>query len=246
MTIEIIEILRRANQGMTEPFICRADDGRTYFVKGKKATKKGLINEFLGSKLGEFFGIPVPENKVLWSDPDFLKSTEFYNPEFSDLGTGSVFGSLRVEDASEINFFDIQFVPKHEMERIVVFDCWVRNSDRTLTVYGGNPNLLWNVSKQKIFAIDHNLAFDGDLTKADLAQHIFIDSMRGLVDDEAKREQFTEKFRVCYAELDGLFDEIPDDWLYVDAERSIATNYDFDRVRAMLSAGWGERFWDDF
>ena len=33
-SVVIEEILRRANQGMTWPFVCRGDDGALYYVKG--------------------------------------------------------------------------------------------------------------------------------------------------------------------------------------------------------------------
>lgn len=43
MTVEIVEILRRSEQGMTKPFICRGDDGEIYFVKGQNAGHRSLF-----------------------------------------------------------------------------------------------------------------------------------------------------------------------------------------------------------
>lgn len=34
MSLEIVEIMGRAQQGVTQPFICRGEDDQVYFVKG--------------------------------------------------------------------------------------------------------------------------------------------------------------------------------------------------------------------
>ena len=44
MTLEVVEIIGRSKQGFTKPYICRCDDGEIYFVKGRSATRRGLIN----------------------------------------------------------------------------------------------------------------------------------------------------------------------------------------------------------
>ena len=33
MSVTIVEVLRRADQGMTRPFLCRGDDDVLYYVK---------------------------------------------------------------------------------------------------------------------------------------------------------------------------------------------------------------------
>ena len=45
MSLVIVEVIERSIQGRTEPYICRGDDGEVYFVKGRSATRRGLINE---------------------------------------------------------------------------------------------------------------------------------------------------------------------------------------------------------
>lgn len=42
-TVVIEEVLGRSTQGVTEPFICRGDDGETYYVKGYGAGRRSLI-----------------------------------------------------------------------------------------------------------------------------------------------------------------------------------------------------------
>ncbi|MFV0575553.1 MAG: HipA family kinase [Vibrio sp.] len=50
--ISIDEIIRKMNQGLTEPYLCRADDNRKYVVKGSNALCSGLVKEWLVAHLG--------------------------------------------------------------------------------------------------------------------------------------------------------------------------------------------------
>jgi hypothetical protein len=57
---------------------------------------------------------------------------------------------------------------------LLVFDWWVENADRSLSPHGGNPNLLWRASENKLLVIDHNLAFDADFDEASFfTTHVF-------------------------------------------------------------------------
>jgi len=47
--ITITEILGRAEQGMTRPFVCRGDDWMTYYVKGAYAGLRSLCCEWVAS-----------------------------------------------------------------------------------------------------------------------------------------------------------------------------------------------------
>ncbi|MFC7207599.1 HipA family kinase [Comamonas endophytica] len=43
-TVEIEEVLDRARRGVTEPLICRGDDGQVYFVQGRSAGRRSLVS----------------------------------------------------------------------------------------------------------------------------------------------------------------------------------------------------------
>jgi hypothetical protein len=60
-TVVIEEVMGRSTQGMTEPFICRGDDGETYYVKGHGAGRRSLIAEWVAGHLATAFGLPVAE-----------------------------------------------------------------------------------------------------------------------------------------------------------------------------------------
>lgn len=64
--LEITEIIQRADQGRTKPFLCRASDEKMYYVKGRAATTSGLIKEWLGAQFSQSFGLPTPESKIVY------------------------------------------------------------------------------------------------------------------------------------------------------------------------------------
>jgi hypothetical protein len=62
--LEIIELIRPADQGRTTPFLCRASDNQYYYIKGYAATISGLIKEWLGAHLAKSFDLPVPPFQI--------------------------------------------------------------------------------------------------------------------------------------------------------------------------------------
>lgn len=100
MPVEIVEILRRSEQGRTRPFLCRGDDGHTYFVKGRGAGLRSLIIEWLCGHLALAFGLPVAEFELV-EVPEALVDTQLL-PEAGDLGAGPAFGSRVFPHVQEI------------------------------------------------------------------------------------------------------------------------------------------------
>lgn len=92
MAVEIVEVVRRSDQGVTRPFICRGDDGEVYFVKGKDAGRRSQICQWVAGRLAVLMGLPVaPFQQV--SVPEAL--AEFNaGTQLDGLGAGMAFGSL--------------------------------------------------------------------------------------------------------------------------------------------------------
>lgn len=59
MTVEIVEVIRRSEQRITRPFICRGKDGQTYFVEGKFAGPRSLVCEWIAGSLAKRVGLPI-------------------------------------------------------------------------------------------------------------------------------------------------------------------------------------------
>ncbi len=59
MTVQIIEVIRRSEQGVTQPYICRGDNDKIYFVKGIGAGRRSQICEWVAGNLGLVLGLPI-------------------------------------------------------------------------------------------------------------------------------------------------------------------------------------------
>lgn len=56
-------------------------------------------------------------------------------------------------------------MPEDTRRRVLLFDWWVRNGDRTLFDFGGNPNLFWANTTLGLIVLDFNLSFDNQLVE---------------------------------------------------------------------------------
>ena len=58
-TLQVTEIMRRLEQGMTRPFLVRAEDDVLYVAKGRETTQRGLIAEWICAHLAQQLGLQV-------------------------------------------------------------------------------------------------------------------------------------------------------------------------------------------
>lgn len=158
-TPQITQIIRRSDQGATRPFVCRADDGYVYFVKGHSASTGERIREWMGTHLAQAFGLPVPPMRLLEIPTTLFKSLDVETAR--DLGQGYAVGSRQASAVSELRHDEIPLIPADVQQAILLFDYWVQNEDRTLSALGGNPNLLLNKATSELFAIDYNQTTTG-------------------------------------------------------------------------------------
>src|SRR5262245_25457640 len=100
MTVQVTEIISRSVQGITRPFLCRADDGRLYYVKGNGAGRRALIAEWIGRHLGQRLGLPIPAFRQAIIPADLLQYST--REDISELGAGVGFGSQFVENMDEL------------------------------------------------------------------------------------------------------------------------------------------------
>jgi hypothetical protein len=70
VSVEIVEIMGRSEQGVTRPFICRGDDGHVYFVKGRGAGMRSLICEWIAGQLGRRLGLPIAPFEIVEVGPE--------------------------------------------------------------------------------------------------------------------------------------------------------------------------------
>lgn len=217
--IRIVEIISRSEQGITRPFLCRGDNGKQYFVKASGAGRRALIAEWISGKVGSEIGLPIPPFEKVDISPDLIRFSA--RDDIHDLGAGIGFASERVENVDELSYVFIEQVEPELRARILLFDWWIRNGDRTLTENGGNPNLLWQHLTRKLSVIDQNLAFDGADTSGFWDEHIFAR------DWELWSEEFQQKaikeMRNGLRKLDQWWHEMPGSWLEVESGLTLDT-----------------------
>src|SRR5579883_1642946 len=212
MNVRIVEIITRSEQGITRPFFCRADDGSLYYVKGNSAGRKALISEWIAGNLCKRIGLPIPEFKLATIPAELINFSA--RDDAADLGAGIGFASKLVENADELSYLFIEQIDFGVRAKVLLFDWWTANADRTLTEHGGNPNILWVHRDAKPFVIDHNLAFENDSLPDFWQHHIFADA-RGAWNLEFQR-QMTALMKAALVELPTWWSQIPEPWTEFD------------------------------
>ena len=242
MTIEIVEVLRRSEQGMTQPFICRGDDGEIYFVKGIGATRRGQICEWIAGKLGLALGIPIAPFEIV-EVPEELLELDF-GLDLRDLGAGPAFGSLR-EEVMELTASLALEVPVPIQQDVLVFDWWIRNSDRLLTEKGGNPNLFWEPGSGELVVIDHNQAFDPDFGPMEFVKyHVFRYQRRNVFGDMLRCVEYTQRLSSALDDWHEICRSLPEAWMYNDLEMTIPVDFDLDATYELLKRYERDDFWN--
>jgi hypothetical protein len=238
--LTIIEIQNRSDQGMTRPFLCRCDDDQLYFVKGRSAGPRSLICEWLGGHLAKAFGLPVPDFAVASASAGLLDM----HPEGRDLGLGPLFASRQVRHAQELSIAHLGEVPEELQRDVLVFDWWINNGDRTLTTRSGNPNLLWDTDRRQLVVIDHNLAFEPGFDDRSFSEtHVFAGQIPLIDQDLVEPLRLRDRCREALDVWDEACKTVPPEWSHVDAERTVATDFDRVSARALLDRYETEHFW---
>ena len=240
--VEIVEVLRRSEHGMTLPFICRGDDGEIYFVKGSGAGRQSQINEWISGNLALAMGIPVAPFRLV-DVPDEL--TDVLSAEDAlALGRRPAFGSVE-QRITELAFSQIHDVPSEMRGSLLVFDWWISNVDRQLTKNGGNANLFWDAETQRLVVIDHNQAFDPDFDADQFFRyHAFKDGVPDVFDDLIERQHYTERLEQALREWDGIIQAIPEEWFYIDSEMTMKLDFDPDSFLTHLQRFRSDNFWN--
>ncbi|MCU8044393.1 MULTISPECIES: HipA family kinase [unclassified Shewanella] len=236
MTIEINQIIRRLDQGATLPYICGCSDGAKYVVKGSNTTRKHLAVELLCAFLCKEFGLPIPDFAPVRIPQEIIESGAF-----PDLDIEWCFGSKLVENLTEMVFSQVGDIDKQTMLDLYIFDYWVKNSDRCLTKFGGNPNAFYDLNQSSIVIFDHNLAFDDNFS---IANHKDLHLASTVWNCEQKRMDdqliYSDRFDAVMVHWQQFADEIPLDWFDNEAAKSSF----LDTIRVRLLSYKDIQFWE--
>lgn len=208
MPIHISEIVTRSAQGVTRPFLCRGDDGQFYYVKGNYAGRKALCAEWVAGRLGQRLGLPIPPFVQVLISEEMVRYSA--RDDIAELGAGLAFGSARINNTDELRLPLSDIIDRRLRAKILLFDWWTCNADRTLTADGGNPNLLWFARDRKVIVIDHNLAFEPMEMGGFWRDHIFRED--AAVWDQAFQDEMTPLLRCALTDLPQFWQELPHEW----------------------------------
>lgn len=243
--IVIEEVIKRAEQGQTAPYVCRCDDGHFYFVKSGGLPKRELVAEWLSANMAREVGVPIPEFSLA-EVPEEL-CVRRMGEWMTDLVPGVAFASRRVE-ASDFAWSMAQHVPARLRALIAAFDWWIHNADRTLSALGGNPNLLWRQGADggEVVVFDHNLAFEAGFDiEQFLSSHVFAADLRLLASDRVARQQLREGFEAALRSLEDVCDTIPEAWRFADTEQTVPAAWNLPEMVATLERCRNEQtFWN--
>lgn len=159
-------------------------------------------------------------------------------------GPGLAFGARRVA-VVELSRSHIARIPKALQRDVLAFDWWVRNADRTLSEEGGNPNLFWDVELERLVVIDHNQAFDEGFSAQNFSDlHAFHEQIDALCGDPVLRQEYGVRFDLVLAGWEEICNTVPQEWWFIDPEQTVATDFDRDKIRQLLSSYRDDAFWN--
>ncbi|MBL9113927.1 MAG: hypothetical protein JNJ83_02900 [Verrucomicrobiaceae bacterium] len=264
-TITITEILGRAEQGMTRPFVCRGDDMMTYYIKGAYAGLRSLCCEWVANRLVNRVlprvSLGVPLSTIAEVPAALIEGSA--RKDARDLGSGLVFASQRMEGGQELNWSAAQGWPEETMALLLLLDLWLQNEDRSLSALGGNPNLLVEQippsrdddregamlkdqpRPEMLWVYDFNLAFDEDFSRERFfGAHVFGEALR--VWPEGFRERMEPRLRAALGEVRAIFAELPLEWLHVEGDESLPVQLDVEKVISALELPFSQPdlFWN--
>jgi hypothetical protein len=165
-----------------------------------------VIKEWLCASLAREMMLPVCEGVMVEVPEEFLALESA-----ARLGVGIGFGSLELPYADTIQWRDVEKLPPQLRARVLLFDYWIQNLDRTLGPAGGNPNLLRSKGTP-LALIDHGNAFDAAFDPSEcLAHHAFADS-RVIWHDRNAQADWQRDAMEAALTIPDLWGSIPDEW----------------------------------
>ncbi|WP_439884457.1 HipA family kinase [Pseudomonas syringae] len=214
--VTAIEIIKQSVQGVSvKPFLVKADDNQTYFVKGlSRALAPGLTSELLASELGSHLGLPIPPWAIMEIPQKLIDFSLVENVR--DLEGGPAFASLQVDNALDVSWSQVEKIPTDLKKKVLLFDWWIGNGDRGLGPAGGNVNLILD-NGGNLAVIDHNIAFDSDLDPNEFRRyHVFREQLSAKTGELLARLEFLPMLDAALADWDRITSLLPEEWVRRD------------------------------
>nr|WP_253378564.1 HipA family kinase [unidentified bacterial endosymbiont] len=195
--------------------------------------------EYVSAYLAKKIGLTCPDFCIVEVGQEII---EFMPDLRGELSPGPAFATRFVENASTINIQQARnAVNLQDQKKIYFFDRWIKNADRSLTVIGGNVNIIFDTVNNRHFLIDHNLAFAHDTTNDEYDVHVYSPKCRDWVYDIIDEPELMDLANDAIDTLGEAFNQIPDEWFLSDEERERLQS----EIMACLSRVRSKEFWSN-
>lgn len=225
-TLTAVQLVRFMTSGRTSPAICGCEDDKgeavgEYVVKFRGSIQqRGLLNELLGAKLADYFGLSRPTPALIQLEPKLAKLIASAFPAKAGIIEGSVGLNFGTEVLVGYSTWPVDKQIPQVMSRaaahLFAFDALLQNPDRRHI----NPNLL--TSGDSMMVLDHELAFSFILDilpssepwrlegQRYLEEHVFYRQLKSKVVDLG---EFSAKLNgLSGSVLEEIFADIPSEW----------------------------------
>jgi len=198
--------------GVSRPFKCLDASKNLYYVKSlKQCGAEVLIKEWVCGRLAQTLGLPVADFFFLHVPLELIQGNAEYERE---LGHGIVFGSRHIPSGVPPTTRILAKAEKKMLSRILLFDWWVQNQDRTLSGVSGNPNFFITLGADEGVGIfDHGMAFDTDFDEDDFWR---THAMRTYREEwsPVHRAEATQWLDSACNHVQEFWAELPEQWLF--------------------------------
>jgi hypothetical protein len=229
--IKINQVIRRGDQGVSRPYICRDEEGRQLWVKGSAWLAGDLVSEWICAQLALEFGLPIAECDLVMVADELIEHSAI--SDIASLGAGIGFGSIHASGATELDYGDVEKVNTVLQADVLLFDYWIQNDDRGLGENGGNPNMLWKMPEEQLVLIDHNAAFDNEFSNTVFFENHAFGAVRCLWDEEYCADR-QKKLLVILEELPDKLTALPEEWFVDDEIRKSPLREELIRIEDVL------------
>jgi hypothetical protein len=227
--LQIDEVIGPAEQGRSIPYLCRAEDGELYYVKGQQTNRSSLWAEWICGHAARAMGLTIPPFCLVQIDEALLAELP---REDRKLGSLPAFASQKHRHVVWLEPAMVGQVPAEVQRDVLVFDWWVQNTDRLVK----NSNLLWDADTESLVVIDHNLALLPGFNPAEFLQHhIFASQWDAVVGDLVVRDRYMERLAVALVAAEEARRTAPEAWLWENSEFDMPCPFDVDQAMQTLS-----------
>jgi hypothetical protein len=219
-TIAVTRYVTPLREGGSLPAIVEADDDGLYVLKFRGAGQgpKALVAELVSGEIARLLGLPVPEIVFATLDQDLARTEP--DPEIHALIHDSAGLNLALDYLPGSVSYDpvVHVLPADLASRIVWFDAYVTNVDRTPR----NTNMLmwhrrpWLIDHGATLYMHHSPGWEGDRARAaapfaGIKDHVLLRQATALRDVDPELSDILGE-----ANLRAIVDRIPVEWLEGD------------------------------